>query len=80
MDPLLLEISQGSLRTISDMVCLALFFLLSQAGSCAAAGKLMQLRDDCVEQIAFVNVVDLDIVPSLPFASQPILIAGLASS
>ncbi|EFP86484.2 uncharacterized protein PGTG_12440 [Puccinia graminis f. sp. tritici CRL 75-36-700-3] len=48
MDPLLLEISQGSVRTISDM-------------------------------IAFANVVDPDIVPSLPFASQPILIAGLAS-
>ncbi|WAQ88385.1 hypothetical protein PtA15_9A512 [Puccinia triticina] len=48
MEPLLLEISQGSVRTISDM-------------------------------IAFTNVIDPDIVPSLPFASQPILIAGLAS-
>ncbi|KAH9442589.1 hypothetical protein Pst134EA_031810 [Puccinia striiformis f. sp. tritici] len=48
IDPLLLEISQGSVRTISDM-------------------------------IAFAHVIDPDIVPSLPFASQPILIAGLAS-
>ncbi|PLW49000.1 hypothetical protein PCASD_05065 [Puccinia coronata f. sp. avenae] len=47
-EPLLLEISQSSVRTISDM-------------------------------IAFANLVDPDIVPSLPFASQPILIAGLAS-
>ena len=30
-------------------------------------------------QIAFANLVDPVIVPSLPFASQPILIAGLAS-
>ncbi|POW08117.1 hypothetical protein PSTT_07735, partial [Puccinia striiformis] len=48
IDPLLLEISQGSVRTISDM-------------------------------IAFAHVIGPDIVPSLPFASQPILIAGLAS-
>ncbi|KAH9448142.1 hypothetical protein Pst134EB_022128 [Puccinia striiformis f. sp. tritici] len=42
-------------------------------------GDKMSIYLLCVGQIAFAHVIDPDIVPSLPFASQPILIAGLAS-